>query len=158
MVRKKIRTYASKEKESSSRGSKTSDFSGRNSFIHDPVEDIIAQYREQPLDVAMKAFAKFHEERRLEGQAPDIQKKTIGENNKESINRSDIIIQRSFISFAVKMGAKQASKGMLKNYIKTQIKTKNKKRISLYTFRKNLPRDHQTIIKVKRCRYVEKIH
>jgi hypothetical protein len=32
------------------------------------------------------------------------------------------IIQASFISFAIKMGAKKASKGMLKNFIKTQIK------------------------------------
>lgn len=36
----------------------------------------------------------------------------------------DAGVQRSFISFAVKMGAKKASKGMLKNFIKTRIKDK----------------------------------
>lgn len=35
-------------------------------------------------------------------------------------------IQRSFLSFALKMGAKKASKGMLKNFIKTRIKDKIK--------------------------------
>jgi Cytotoxic/Domain of unknown function (DUF4157) len=38
----------------------------------------------------------------------------------------DAGIQRSFISFALKMGAKKASKGMLKNFIKTRIKDKIK--------------------------------
>jgi Cytotoxic/Domain of unknown function (DUF4157) len=38
----------------------------------------------------------------------------------------DAGIQRSFISFAIKMGAKKASKGMLKNFIKTRIKDKIK--------------------------------
>jgi hypothetical protein len=38
----------------------------------------------------------------------------------------DAGVQRSFISFAVKMGAKKASKGMLKNFIKTRIKDKLK--------------------------------
>jgi Domain of unknown function (DUF4157) len=39
-------------------------------------------------------------------------------------------IQRSFLSFALKMGAKKASKGMLKNFIKTRIKDKIKNLIN----------------------------
>jgi hypothetical protein len=42
----------------------------------------------------------------------------------------DAGIQRSFISFALKMGAKKASKGMLKNFIKTRVKDKIKKLVN----------------------------
>ncbi len=47
-----------------------------------------------------------------------------------AINSPSNIIQASFLSFALKMGAKKASKGMLKNYIKTQIKQKIKKHLN----------------------------
>jgi len=51
----------------------------------------------------------------------------------QQINRSAVssiespTIQASFISFAIKMGAKRVAKGILKNFIKTQIKGKIKK-------------------------------
>jgi hypothetical protein len=43
------------------------------------------------------------------------------------IQRPSAQINRSFISFVLKMGAKKASKGMLKNFVKTQIKSRIKK-------------------------------
>jgi hypothetical protein len=52
---------------------------------------------------------------------------SVGQPAPAIIQRPSARISRSFISFALKMGAKKASKGMLKNFIKTQIKTRIKK-------------------------------
>ena len=85
MARKKIRIHTRKKEESSNRGSKTFESSGRSSYIFDPGEDIIAQYRDQPIDVAYAAFAKFHEERRAESQTPDNEKKAEDEHSPQNV-------------------------------------------------------------------------
>ncbi len=57
------------------------------------------------------------------------------------------IIQASFISFVLKMGAKQASKGILKNFIKTQIKGKISK-IAIKNFAKRFAKEADDLISI----------
>ncbi|GAB4565349.1 MAG: hypothetical protein Tsb0020_16150 [Haliangiales bacterium] len=56
-------------------------------------------------------------------------------------------VQGSFISFAVKAGAKQAAKGMLKNFIKTHIKSRIRK-IAIKKFAKRFAREADQLLDI----------
>ena len=90
MARKKIRTYAPKEKESSTRRSNNSNVFGKKYYAYKSAEDIIAQYRDQPLDVAYEAFAKYHAEREKAAQETnEISKENIPPNLKAKLKSTE---------------------------------------------------------------------
>ncbi len=60
---------------------------------------------------------------------------------------SGVIVQGSFISFALKAGAKKGTKAMLKNYIKTHIRSRIQK-ISLKRIRKQFSQEASAILDV----------
>ncbi|MGB1206178.1 MAG: DUF4157 domain-containing protein [Chitinophagales bacterium] len=80
---------------------------------------------------------------KMAAQGKVVQKKS---TSKANINNS-LVIQGSFISFALKMGAKKASKGMLKNFIKTKIRGKIN-RIAIKKYSKQFAKEADDLIGV----------